>query len=211
MKLAQYNLVSFRTISTIAILGLSMLGCSLLQPVKSANISTYALEVQFDSASEKTGDATLLVNTPVARPGFDTPRMMYLKKEHELEYFARNQWVDTPARMIAPLIRQALENSGHFKSVVAPRSAASTDLRLDTEIIRLQQEFFNKPSQIHLTVQAQLFDLKTGSVVATKAFDVLEPASSEDPYGGVIATHNAVKKVLLQIADFAAQNAKAGN
>ena len=84
---------------------------------------------------------TLIVNPPHAAAGFDSPRIIYVREAHKLEYFAHSEWVDPPARMLAPLLVAAVENSGAFRAVVLTPSAAAGDLRLDTEIIRLQHEF----------------------------------------------------------------------
>jgi len=185
-------------------------GCTVLQPAKSTSMSTYALEAQFDNAGISAGDQTLLVTTPGARPGFDSRHMVYTKKPHELEFFTQNQWVESPAHMLAPLLVQVLESSGKYRAVVTTRSAASADLRLDTEIIRLQHEFITRPSQVHLTVRAQLIDMQGKRVLATQEFDVTEAATSDDPYGGVIATNRAVKTMLIKIAEFCALESKAG-
>jgi cholesterol transport system auxiliary component len=176
--------------------------CSLLQPVKPAAMTTYALEVQFDTVTNEQGTRTLLVNTPSADPGFNSARMIYIKNPHEIAYFVQNQWVGSPSRMLAPLLVRALEHSANFRAVVQSRSDISADLRLDTEIVRLQQEFFSRPSQVHLTVRAQLLDMQANVVLATREFDIVEDAPSEDPHGGVIATNLAVKKLLLQISEF---------
>jgi cholesterol transport system auxiliary component len=199
-------------IATGFVLGVASLllgGCS-LQPVNPVNMTTYALDVdvQFEAAAG-TGVKTLLVNTPSAQPGFNSPRMVYLKRPQEIEYFSRNQWVDSPARMLTPLLIQALERSGKYRAVVQARSAAMADIRLDTEIIRLQHEFLAQPSQIRLTVRAQLIDLNGKRVLATREFDVTEVAPGDDPYGGVIATNRAVKVMLLQLVDFCALESKA--
>ncbi len=190
--------------------GALLLGaCSVLQPVKSDAPATFALEAQFAAQANSKGERVRQVALPQARSGYESSRMVYLKKAHELEYFAQNQWVDSPARMLAPLLLQALESSGRYKAVVTSRSAVLADLRLDTEIVRLQQEFFEKPSRVHLTLRVQLTDLRAKTVLATREFDVLESAESDDPYGGVLATNRAVKNMLPQIAEFCVQVSKA--
>ena len=200
----------------VLLFGLLLSGCSTLQPVKASNIKTYVMEASFASstpaapAATKAGDLTLLVNTPSARSGFESARMIYLKNLHELDYFSQNQWVDSPARMLAPLLLQALESSAKYRAVIPARSPASADLRLDTEIVRLQHEFLTKPSQVRFTVRAQLVDLRSKSVLATREFEVTEAAASDDPYAGVIATNRAVKTLLQQLADFCAVESKAG-
>lgn len=183
---------------------LALAACTPFQPARTEPMNTFALEApppQSPAATRST--LTLWVSRPLARAGFDSPRMVYVRQPHELEYFAKNQWVDTPARMLAPLLAQALEP--RFHAVLQNSGGAATaDLRLDTEIIRLQQEFAAHPSRIHLTLRVQLTDLASKQVLATREFDVLEDAPADDPYGGVIAANRAMQRILAQIADFAA-------
>lgn len=185
------------------VLGLLLGSCSVLQPVKTEAPSTYTLEAQFPPQPNGKGELVLQVGTPVARSGYESARMVYLKKAHELEYFAQNQWVDSPARMLTPLLQQAIESSGKYKAVITSRSAVLADVRLDTEIVRLQQEFFDKPGQLHLTLRVQLIDLNKKIILAQREFDVLEPCGSDDPYAGVVAANKALQKVLAQISEFA--------
>ena len=102
---------------------------------------------------------TLIVNPPHAAAGFDSRRIIYVRELHKLEYFAHSEWVDTPARMLAPLIVAALENGGAFRAVVLTPSAASGDFRLDTEIVRLQHEFGTGPSRVRFTLRAYLVEV----------------------------------------------------
>lgn len=199
---------SMRPLSVAGVLmasavGLALAGCAALEPARTEAISTYALEAQFEGNSPTaSGSQTLVVGMPRAAPGFDSARMVYVRKPHQLEFFAKNQWVDTPARMLAPLLVQALERGGKFRAVAQPAGSLAAELRLDTEIIRLQQEFANPRSRVHLTVRAVVIDLVRRRVVATREFDIVEPAPSEDPDGGVVAANRAVKRLLAQMAEF---------
>ena len=150
---------------------------------------------------------TLLINPPHAAAGFDSPRIIYLREPHKLEYFALSQWVEPPARMLGPLLAAAIEKTGAFRAVVLMPGAASGELRLDTDIIRLQHEFQTSPSQLRLTLRATLVDDKTRRVLAWQEFEAVEPASSEDAYGGVLAANRAVQKVVTQLAGFLAGQA----
>lgn len=206
-----WNVHTSNHVSTVVLLMASQLlfGCTtVLQPVKPASMTTYALDVQLEPVATTGGEMTLLVNTPIAHSGFDSSRMAYITKPYEIDYFSQNQWIASPARMLLPLLVQTLEHTAQFRAVVQARSAARADLRLDTEIIRLQQEFLVLPSQVHLTMRAQLLDIQGKSVLATHVFDITENTSSDDPYGGVAATNVAVKKMLLQIGEFCAQVTK---
>ena len=148
---------------------------------------------------------TLIVNMPRAAAGFDTLRIVYVRQSHELEAFAYSQWVDTPAQMLAPLIAQAIERTGAFRAVLRAPAGANAELRLDSELIRLQHEFFVQPSRVRMTLRAVLVDVATRKVVAAREFDISVPSVSDDPYGGVLAANQAVKDLLADLAAFCAQ------
>ncbi len=151
---------------------------------------------------------TLIINPPYAAAGFDSPRIIYVRENHKLEYFAHSEWVDPPARMLAPLLVAAVENTGAFRAVVLTPSAAAGDLRLDTEIIRLQHEFQTQPSRVRFTLRAYLVDDKTRRVIAQREFDAAVPSASDDPYGGVVAANRAVQTVLEDLSAFCAGAAR---
>jgi len=190
-------------------------GCGSLRQATAPHPSFYSL----DNARIEAGAATrtraplsptaptLIVNPPHAASGFNSQRMIYVHQDHKLEYYAQNEWVDTPARMVAPLIVAAVENSGTFRAVVLTPSAAAGDLRLDTEIVRLQQDFTRAPSRVRFTLRAYMVDSKTRRVLAQREFDESVAAASEDPYGGVMAANRAVQVVLERLAGFCTEAA----
>jgi cholesterol transport system auxiliary component len=87
-------------------------------------------------------------------------------------------------------------------------SNAAGDLRLDTEIIRLQQDFRTRPSTVRFTLRATLIDQKTRRVDSWREFDNSVPAGSEDSYGGVVAANRAVQITLENLGDFCAEAAR---
>lgn len=151
---------------------------------------------------------TLIVNPPYAASGFDSQRIIYVREIHQLEYFAHSEWVDTPARMIMPLIVAAVEDSGAFRAVVRTPSAASGDLRLNTEIIRLQQDFGSQPSHVRFTLRAYMVDNTTRQVLAQREFDAIVAATADDPRSGVEAANRAVHEVLESLAVFCSESAR---
>jgi cholesterol transport system auxiliary component len=191
-------------------LGLAVLwGCSPLQPVKNEALNNYLLQVQFQNrAASESGAPVLLVSRPKAHPGFESSRMAYVRKAHEVEYFSRNQWVDTPEKMLAPLLVQAFEASGGFSAVSQTAGVVTAQLRLDSEIVRLQQEFTSEPSRVHFTLRAQLIDVAGRRILATREFDISENAPSDDPYGGVVAANQAVFRALNDAAGYFAAQAR---
>ena len=202
-------------IAGIALTLTLLCGCAALRPAVSPASNVYSLADARDAATpapsepRRTAAAlTLTVNPPHAAAGFDSPRMMYLRQADKLEYFAHNEWVDTPARMLAPLIVAAIESSGTFRAVVQTPSAAAGDMRLDTEILRLQQDFLGAPSQVRFSLRAYLVDSGTRKVIAVREFEAAVPAASENPAGGVVAANAAVRQVLGKLSAFCAEAAR---
>jgi len=185
-------------------------GCGLLKPVATPQTVYYSLDGAMTKTVPSTAPLpqsapTLIVNPPHSAAGFDSKRIIYVRQDHRIEYFAHNQWADTPARMIAPLIVAALESTGTFRAVVVTPSAAAGDLRLDTEIVRLQQDFASQPSGVRFTLRAYVVDNTTRRVLAWREFDETAAAASEDPYGGVVAANQVVQTVLGRLAVFCAE------
>ncbi len=202
-----------RALTRQLVTGIFLLGlcaCGTLGPTATPATTFYSLDSRQLAPSAELAtsmpllstDQTLIVNPPHAAAGFDSPRMIYLREPHKLEYFAHSEWVDPPARMLGPLLVRAIERTGTFRAVVLTPGAAAGDLRLDTAIIRLQHEFFNQPSRVRFTLRATLVDEKTRRVLALREFEVVATASAENPYGGVLAANEAVQAALLNLSQF---------
>lgn len=195
-----------------------LFGCSVLNPAKIPLISRYS----FDNAAETaqatpkiavTGVAiidppTIVVSLARAAAGFDSQHMVYVRQALKLEYFQQSEWVDAPSAMLTPLVASALERSGRFSAVVQSPTSVTGQLRLNLEIVRLQQEFFSMPSRVRFTLRAHLLDTATRQVIAWREFDTSVVSSSEDAYGGVLAANSAIRTVMDQLAGFCVQAAE---
>jgi cholesterol transport system auxiliary component len=196
-------------------MGLSLLvlsACSALNPTAKPATAFYALDGALKPMAAipqaisvaTVATKTLLINPPHAVAGFDSTRIIYLREPHKLDYYALSQWVDPPARMLGPLLVAAIEKTGALRAVLLMPAAGAGELRLDTQIIRLQHEFQTNPSQVRLTLRATLVDDRTRQVLAWQEFEAMEAASSEDAYGGVLAANRAAQTVVNELALFVA-------
>lgn len=169
-------------------------------------VTTYVLDARPAAAPQRMKrDLVIAISAPRARPGFDTAQIAYMRRPHEVEYFAKSRWADTPPGMLAPLVAQALEQAGSFRAVVRASSTAAADVRLDVEVVRLLQDFATRPSAVRLTLHAQLVEVASRRVLATREFDEVENASTDDAYGGVVAANRALERLLGRLADFCAE------
>ena len=198
---------------TAALLPTLLGGCArslLPEPVVSPAL--FALSGESEATAAAAGPVatarTLIVSPPRAAPGFESSRIAYARRPYEIEYFAHNEWVDTPANMLAPKMVRAIERTGAFHAVMGSPTSAIGQFRLETELVRLQQEFSTTPSHVRLTLRAVLIETTTRKIVASREFDARTDARTDDPYGGVVAAQRAVSQVVDELALFCAASVR---
>ena len=141
---------------------------------------------------------TLLVSRPEPSAGYGTARMAYLERDYRLDY---------SAAMLEPLLVQALGAHPAFGAVSANGRGIRADLRLDTVIEAFYQDFRARPSQVRVALRVRLVDPGDGRILATRLFDLTEPAPADAAYGGVQAINRALARLLPEVAAFAARAA----
>lgn len=150
--------------------------------------------------------ASLRVSLPGSAPGINTVRMAYTTEPNRLDYFAYNEWVATPARMIASMMEFRLDALGLFSAVVLGSSDIKTDFRLDSEVQSLQQDFTNETSTAVLTIKVTLINVANRSLLNSKTFSYREPADGENAEAGVAAANRAAEHFLLDLTAFLSES-----
>lgn len=199
----------------LAVVAAAAAACSILPAPRATVRDTFLLGPESAPSAAppaqcQTGTATLLVTLPREEPGFDTARMAYLVRPNAVKYYANSQWADTPARMLAPMMAQALERTGCWRAVVRTPTTIGAEFRLDTEDLVLGQEFFSRPSKVRLALRAVLVDVREESVVATRRFEAAEDAPEDNAAGGAAAAGRAAAKLLESLAAWAGASRPAG-
>ena len=181
--------------------------CTLIKPPAAVNMQSYVMELPAPAAGHPAKRVRPLARALVVaelstRPGYDTPRMAYVKRDFTLDYYANSQWADTPARMLQPLLVSALEATGHYSAVLRAPAPIAASLRLDVELVRLQQVFTERPSHMRITLRVLLIDASEGRVLGQREFDADMPTASDNAYGGVRALNKELAPLLNEVAAF---------
>jgi cholesterol transport system auxiliary component len=193
---------------------LTLAACALTDTQRLPPMTTYAL--QWDGGppparqAEKAGCRTLALTTPRAAPGFGTTRMAYAREPYRIDYFANSEWAGTPADMLRPLLRRALEQSGMFHAVVGPSAPLRADSRLDSEILQLQQLFSQDAGAVRFALRVELYDLANARSLGSRVLTASEPTPGDNPHGGVVAANRAVGRVLGELPDLLRQWLRVG-
>lgn len=174
--------------------------CSLPLTAPQADIThTLALPAQARIPLAVPVGSTIQVATPTAAPGYDTAAMAYRPSAHELRYFARQRWIDRPARLLGQALMDGFSAGG--ARVLAPGSGVRADYRLLSELLQLEQDFTRQPSRILLAVRLQLVDVGKRRVLGSRTLR-LEQAAADDPAGGVAAANALVQRAVVESAGF---------
>lgn len=190
-----------RPLAALTVLALG--GCVSLP--KAEPVELFTIDVRLEGAPTSGPGPALLVSAPRAGPGLDGPRMAYLARPNQLQYFARSQWVEPPARLVGGALARALERTGRFVTVTEVALGSRPDLRLESEVVRLQQEFTGRPSQVRVTLRLELTDVAARRILGVQELEALEPAPTDDAAGGAAAANAAVRRLVAEAAAWCAR------
>lgn len=189
-------------------LALLLVACA-LPPAPETAITTALVDtLPVDLPQAPRVAATVLVLRPEARPAYDTLQMAYTRRPHELAYYGRHQWAETPPRMLQPLLVRSLEGTGRFSAVLAPPHAGAATYALHTDILELLQDFTQEPPALRLALRARLSEGATGRVLATREIVLRQPMREQAPHAGVVAANEAMAQALRQLAAFVVEEAR---
>ncbi len=200
-----YGRISSKANRLIPVLGMVLVLASCALPQDSAPPpQAYLLDGGDFRAirARRLSNKILLVAASREAAGFDSSRIAYTRESPKLDYYKDSVWSDTPAKMLLPVLVRAFESSGAFKAVVAPPSPVLANLRVDVDVIRLQQELMSVPSRVRLIVRLKVVEMKSGHILETRLFEALETAPSDNAAGAARAANVAVQKLLSEMVPF---------
>lgn len=178
-------------------------GCSFLSPAKLHVQNRYLLNrLPCDIPMKKTRRSIVLVSMPVARPIYNTTQMAYTIKPYQVAYFSDNEWAETPAEMLQPLLVQTLQAAHYFKHIVTPPYVGRYNYILNTQLLELLQDFSHGAPCLIMSVRVQIIKMPSERVIATKQFTIAQPFQPANPYGGVFAANYVTAKMLGEIARY---------
>lgn len=206
MRAVRRAVIARRIAVALAVAGVA--GCMPLSPSPTASTTAVLDKMPAGLPRRAASAVTLLVLTPEAKPPYDTTRMAYSLRPHEIAYFRDHQWSATPAQMLQPLLVKTLEGTGYFKAVLTPPQSGHYRYALRTELVELVQDFASEPATLRLGLRLRLSDGATGRLVASDELSLREPMKQKAPYAGVVAANEATAQALSKIAALVVKEAR---
>lgn len=158
---------------------------------------TYLLEANPLSESARQRCLALVVGTPSAAPGYDTSRMAYTEHPHRLDYFAFHRWARSPSSMLQTAILRAFQERQSFRYVVAGPEFMPDSIRIDSNILRLRQDFTVDPAVEQFDVLVNLTGAE-GKLLLNRRYRY-ELAAPSGPYAGVQGANAALQQFLEEL------------
>ncbi len=151
-------------------------------------------------AQGKLHRATLLVLVPATAAPYDTPRIAYATTPHEIAYYARVEWARTPARMLQPLLVQAMRATHAFAAVETPPYLDRYRYGLHTEIQELRMDFAAGAPVARLALHARLADEPSGRTLLDRNIAIEIPIAARTPEAAIAAANAATAQALAELA-----------
>ncbi len=184
------------------VLALLPSACALAPPQAGAP-HTYTLDLPRPGVwARPAGDRVLAVMPVHAAPPYQGDAMVYRRRPHELQAFAHHRWQAPPARLLEPLLVAALAADGAYRAVLRGDPLGVADRRLDLELSAFYQDFTRLPSRVRVGLRARLMDMRRRRLLGTVSLTEEAEAPSDDPYGGVIAYHRALQRLIPRLGAF---------
>lgn len=187
---------------------LAIPGCAVVAPPERAMTTSLLDQQPADVPQGRRRTQTLLVYEPETRPVYDTTQMAYTLRAHQVAYFSRNLWGETPSQMLHPLLLRSLERTQAFAAVLAPPYTGGGALALHTEVAELVQDFTDDAMPVlRLALRVRLVDEASSKILGTRDIAQQVRMQEKSPFAGVLAANQAVALALREVAGFVVETA----
>lgn len=202
-----------RRLPILALL-LALTGCAALPGFAPPPPKLYRLTPKHTFAANlPTVHWQLLVETPTADPGIDTPRIALDTAPTNLDYFANVSWVGRLPEMVQTELVESFASSGRITSIGRDTIGLRADYVLETEIRGFQAEYKGDPKTtvptVHVRMNFRLVSAASRTIVATTTFDERWPARANRMHDIVDAFDEAVGKMMKRVVAWTLLNGQA--
>ncbi|HYH17555.1 MAG TPA: ABC-type transport auxiliary lipoprotein family protein [Azospirillum sp.] len=149
----------------------------------------------------------LLVETPVAPAGLDTPRIAVARTPTSIDYFADVSWTDRAPNMVQGVLIESFEDSGKIVSVGRDTAALRSDFVLKTDLRDFQAEYTSpgaaNPDRVRVRIAAKLVAMPRRTIEAGETFEAVAPVQGGGFAPVVEAFDTALRQVMGQMVAWA--------
>lgn len=187
-------------------------GCGLLSPVQQRSVANYEImdrtvNSRWVNCTNPHSDNLIYISPMRAYPPYDLNKMYYnVESSYQINTFGYSQWVASPTELMSQELSKKVATSCVFKNLATSHALANARYRLLTFLIVMRQEMDsnNQNAAARLIVGAELVDLDSNKVIASKIFDARTP-TAVGPDGYVKGINKLTEQFDQQVVDWLRQ------
>ncbi len=189
----------------LAALACSLLaGCSVLP--KSAPVEVYLLPSALPPPATQTPGtalpASLRVTRPAAGPLLAGQRVIVQPEGDRVSYYKGAQWSESAPQLLRNRLLDALRSDGRIATLSSDDHILQADFELDGDLRAFQSVYRNGQVEVLLRLDLRLVRPATQRIVASRRFELTEPASDSNLPAVVRAFGTASDRLARQVVDW---------
>jgi ABC-type uncharacterized transport system auxiliary subunit len=173
-------------------------GCGLLSPVQQRSVANYEIMDRTVNArgvncTNPHSDNLIYISPMRAYPPYDLNKMYYnVESSYQINTFGYSQWVASPTELMSQELSKKVATSCVFKNLATSHALAQ------------EMDSNNQNAAARLIVGAELVDLDSNKVIASKIFDARTP-TAVGPDGYVKGINKLTEQFDQQVVDWLRQ------
>jgi ABC-type uncharacterized transport system auxiliary subunit len=170
-------------------------GCGAARPIQ-----YYQLTVPNDMAqTEANASGISLALGPLTSSHlYREDRIVYSSGGQQMGTYEYQRWTEPPAEMVSEVLLRELRASGRYREVYSQRSSSRSDYVLRGRLYDFK-EVPGSPLAGRVTLDWELHDTKTGSIVWSHHYSKDEPVSGKDVPAMVAALDKNVQRAVGEV------------
>lgn len=183
--------------------------CTLLPEQKTVDIYRLPSAQAAASPAGKAQAWSLRIRSPHANAVLDSARIAVIVQGDQISTYGGARWTDAPPTLVRGRLAQAFRLDGRVASVSTTDSNVRADLELDSDLRAFQSEYRGGVPHAVVSLDARLISTSTRRVVASRSFEIAQPAGGVEVPAVVSAFGLATDALAAQVVQWAVEQGAA--
>lgn len=193
-------------LTTLALASL-LSACSILP--RSEPLDVYLLPASTAQPQPGAGavDWALRINTPLASPLLDSTRIAVIPAGDQISAYQGARWSNRAPQLLRDRLIEAFLADGRVPAVSSDDARLQTDLEINADLRAFQSDYQDGIPAAHLLLDVRLVNAASQRIVASRRFEVRQPAMDTAVPAVVRAFGLAADQLSTQVVEWSLQQA----
>ncbi|MGE8497175.1 MAG: ABC-type transport auxiliary lipoprotein family protein [Pseudomonas sp.] len=194
-------------VTTLALASL-LSACSILPKAEPQDVYLLPANTAASTQSDSTQVAwALRINTPLASQLIDSTRIAVIPAGDQISAYQGARWSDRAPLLLRNRLIDAFLTDGRVPAVSSDDARLQTDLEINTDLRAFQSEYQDGRPAAHILLEARLVNATSQRIVASRRFEVRQPAADTSVPAVVRAFGVAADQLSTEVVEWSLQQA----